>query len=141
MTAERSTTAPLADLARPVRGQLMMLGASFLLGLAVALIGMPSEVSGFAAVASWALLGLHVLVGIGLIAVAFQVMAAAPAGSAHRGTAVAGVVVIIATVLVGGARMGMDSDWLSYLMGVGFLAAFFLYGRLALAAAAEGARG
>ncbi len=46
------------------------------------------------------------------------------------------MVVIVATVLVGGARMGMDSDWLSYLMGVGFLAAFFLYGRLALAAAA-----
>jgi hypothetical protein len=136
MTAAGPATTPGADLARPVRGQLMMLGFSFLLGLAVALIGMPSEVSGFAKVASWALLGLHVLVGIGLIAVSFQVMAAAPAGSAHRGDAVAGVVVIVATVLVGGARMGMDSDWLSYLMGVGFLAAFFLYGRLALAAAA-----
>ena len=62
---------------REARNQLVFLSAQFLLGMAVNLIGQPSETSGAAHAVSTVLLGLHVVVAIGLLAGAVMVIRAA----------------------------------------------------------------
>ena len=54
--------------------QVMALSAQFLIGMALALIGQPSQTTGTAHTVSEALLGLHILVAAGLIAAAAQII-------------------------------------------------------------------
>src|SRR5581483_12216841 len=68
---------------RHARNQLVFLSAQFLLGMAVNLIGQPSQTTGAAHAVSTVLLGLHAVVAVGLLAGAVMVIRAAR-GSADR---------------------------------------------------------
>jgi len=114
-----------------VRGQLSMLTIAFLLGMAVNLIGLPSETSGGTKTATSIFLGLHGLVGLGLlvgaILTSIGVRKTRPEYSKLAG---AGGAAIGLTLVCGLADMATESNWWAYLMGVGFIASFLLYGKL-----------
>jgi hypothetical protein len=120
-------TNPSADLVRRSREALSALAVQFLLGMGANLLGSPEENDGSARVFSGIVLGLHALVGIGLIIVSVRVWTTARrAGTAQR-AALWAFIVVIATFLVGLGTMFTGSDWLSFAMSIGFVAAAALY--------------
>jgi len=118
------------------RGQVGMLGTAFLLGMAVNLIGLPDETTGGAKTATSILLGLHGLVGLGLLVGAIRVwQQTMKANSAVAMLGRMGGISIIITLIAGVLTLSTKSNWWSYLMALGFIAAFFIYGRLLLRSA------
>ncbi|WP_158866804.1 hypothetical protein [Leifsonia sp. AG29] len=114
-------------LTRRAREALGTLAAQFLLGIGANLVGTPEENPGAAGVVAGILLGLHALVGIGLVVVAVRVwLATRRAGIAHRAGLWA-LIVILLTFVAGVVTMFTDSGWASFLMSVGFVAAAALY--------------
>jgi hypothetical protein len=67
-TTVQAASASRMNMRREARNQLVFLSAQFLLGMAVNLIGQPSETTGAAHAVSTVLLGLHAVVAIGLVA-------------------------------------------------------------------------
>lgn len=135
----RSAASAFDQLNVKLRSQFGMLTAMFLLGMAVNLIGLPDEATGFWRTASICLLVLHVLVAIGLIVGAVQIRtlsekAGAPfrtfgmVGSAGVGVAFLGGILTMAT---------HGNNWWSYVMAVGFISAMIGYGRLWVLVAAH----
>ena len=123
--ANRKGVRPLA------RRLVMMLSAQFLLGIAVALIGQPSETTGTAHTASNVLLGLHVLVAIAIVAVAVRtILVARASDEGARRPARWGGVLTGLTFVAGVATMITKNNWWSYAMAVGFIASLLLYGSL-----------
>lgn len=116
-----------ADLVRRSREALSALAVQFLLGMGANLIGSPEENEGAARVVSGIVLGLHALVGIGLIIVAVRVWTTARRAGVAQRAALWAFIVIIATFLVGVGTMFTGNGWLSFLMSVGFVAAAGLY--------------
>ena len=123
-----------ADLARRSREALSALALQFLLGMGANLIGSPEENEGAARVFAGILVGLHGLVGIGLIVVAVRVWTTARRAGVAQRAGLWGFVVIIVTFLAGVGTLFTGSDWLSFLMSVGFVVAAALY--IAVGAAA-----
>ena len=116
---------------REARNQLVFLSAQFLLGMAVNLIGQPSETTGAAHAVSTVLLGLHVVVAIGLVAGAVMVIRAARGGGDRpRQLARSGAVLIGLTVIAGVMTVITKNNWWSYAMAAGFIASVLLYGSL-----------
>lgn len=111
--------------------QAMMLSGQFLIGMAVALIGQPSETTGTAHTASNVLLGLHVVVAVGIVAMAGRIVRAAR-GSGEGAVRLArwGAVMSGLTFVAGVLSMITKNDWWSYAMAVGFIASLLLYGSL-----------
>jgi hypothetical protein len=143
--SERTAAPPLSGLSERSRGQLAMLTAQFLLGMAVNFIGFPSVSGGFIRVVSDVLVGLHVLIAVGMVIAAFIVLRLTLKLDAHHGAAfrrpawigATGVLVAIAGgVLTTIADSSPDKilviagDWWSFLMSIGFLAAFLAYGAM-----------
>lgn len=125
---------------RPAWHQVMGLSVQFLLGMAVSLIGQPSETTGTAHTASNLLLGLHVLLAAGLVANAVMVLRAATNGSGQqRQLARWGAVLIGLTFVTGVLTLITKSNWWSYGMAIGFISSLGLYVKL-LARAASPAR-
>jgi hypothetical protein len=125
-----ASTVPLRRqdrLQRTSREALTALGVQFLLGMGANLIGPPSENSDGSRIAAAVVLGLHVLVGLGLIVVGVRVLAASRADGVGRRPALAALVVTVATFLIGVGTMLTDSGWLSFLMAAGFLGGAALY--------------
>jgi hypothetical protein len=114
-------------LVRRSREALSALALQYLLGIAANLIGSPEENSGAGAVVAGIILGLHALVGIGLIVVSVRVWLAARRTAVARSAALWGFIVIIVTFLAGVGTMFTDNGWLSFLMAFGFLVAAALY--------------
>jgi hypothetical protein len=112
------------------RAQLAMLTLQFLLGMAVNLLGEPE--AGAGQVLRGIFLGLHVLVAVGMLVGAGLVMmlAVKAGGKILRTARVASAGVGIA--VLGGilTLTGPWNDLWSYLMALGFLAAFVFYGLL-----------
>lgn len=106
---------------------LSALGAQFLLGMGANLLGSPEDAAGGARIAAGIVLGLHALVGLGLIVVGIRVLTAA-----RR--------LVVLTFLAGLGTMMTGSDWLSFAMSVGFAVTAGLYVRTLLAAARIGSR-
>ncbi|MGA0567444.1 hypothetical protein ACO2Q7_08940 [Rathayibacter sp. KR2-224] len=123
------TTAPRTPekLMRRSREALSALAVQFLLGMGANLIGSPEENGGTARVLAGIILGLHALVGIGLIVVAVRVWLAARAEHTAERSALWAFIVVILTFLAGIATMFTGNDWLSFLMAVGFVASAALY--------------
>ena len=120
-------TEPTEALTRRSREALSALAAQFLLGMGANLVGSPEENQGAASVIAGVLLGLHALVGIGLIVVAVRVwLGTRRAGIAQRAGLWA-LIVILLTFVAGIVTMITDSGWASFLMSVGFVAAAGLY--------------
>jgi hypothetical protein len=131
-TAESSTgKSPALALRSNARGQLAMLIAQILFGMAVNLIGSPSEAGGAGKIATSIFLGLHVLVAIGLIVGAIRAIPqAAKIGASERNLAwISGVVVLI-TFAAGVLTLTSGSNWWSYLMAAGASATIVTYGIL-----------
>lgn len=114
-------------LARRSREALSTLAVQFLLGMGANLIGSPEENGGGARVVAGVILGLHALVGIGVIVVAVRVWLAARREGVAQGAALWAFIVIILTFLVGVGTMFTGSGWMSFLMALGFVVAAALY--------------
>lgn len=113
------------------RQAIIALTLLFLLGMAVNLIGLPSETSGGVKAATSVLLGLHVFIAIGLLAGAVGTAAAARKVGGSLGKlawiAAAGVVV---TFTAGVLTMATEENWWSYVMAAGFITVLLTYGAI-----------
>jgi hypothetical protein len=126
MSASAAAARPSVSLRRRSREALTALALQFLLGMAANLIGEPE--SGVGVAVGWVVVVLHILIAIGLVVIAVRLLLAAR--QAQRGARLAtwGLVVILITFLAGVVTMVTGSDWASYAMATGFLAAAALYG-------------
>lgn len=125
MSTSMNSSSPA--LVRRSREALSALAAQFLLGMGANLVGTPQENAGGARIVAGILLGLHALVGIGVIVVAVRVWLVARREDVGQRAALWAFIVIILTFLTGVATMLTDSGWLSFAMSVGFIAAAALY--------------
>ena len=123
-TASSNTSEALV---RRSREALAALAAQFLLGMGANLLGSPEENTGAAQVIAGIVLGLHALVGIGVIVVAVRVWLVARRERVAQRAALWAFIVIILTFLAGVGTMMTGSDWLSFAMSVGFVVAAALY--------------
>lgn len=116
---------------RAVR-QVGMLTAQFILGMAVNLIGVPGEApAGLANIATTVFLALHVLIAIGLVVGAiFTYRQALPLGSPHSRLALWGMISVVVTFVAGVLTMISNAAGWSFLMALGFIVAFLIYGML-----------
>ena len=113
--------------------QIYMLAAMFLLGMAVNLMGLPSELGGMEKTISGTFIALHGLIGLGLIVGAIRALVASRALEPKlKKMARAGLGCVILTFITGVATIASDNGWWSYAMSVGFLAAVLIYGNITL---------
>jgi len=127
-TTVQAASASRMNMRREARNQLVFLSAQFLLGMAVNLIGQPSETTGAVHAVSTVLLGLHVVVAIGLVAGAVMVIRAARGGGDRpRQLGRSGAVLIGLTVIGGVMTVITKNNWWSYAMAAGFIASVLLY--------------
>jgi hypothetical protein len=111
----------------------MQLTVAFLLGMGVNLIGVPDETTGAAKVVTSIALGLHVLVALGLLVVAALCLwGSGELTAAARNLALTGLVLTVVTIATGVLTLTTGSNWWSFVMAVGFIASFLVYGRLLL---------
>jgi hypothetical protein len=111
------------------RAQLGMLVVQFLAGMALNLIGSPTSSVG--KTSETLLLILHAVIAVGLVVGAIRIaIAAAPSPRNMKIARAAAVAIGVA--LIGGVLtlVGPLSELWSYIMSIGFIAAFVLYGRL-----------
>jgi hypothetical protein len=117
------------------RHQVMGLVSVFLLGMAVNLLGLPSQTSGTAHVASIAFLAVHALIALGLlIGTVMLLRAATGLGGRWRRLATVGAIAVVAAFGTGVLTLITRNNWWSYIMAVGFIAALLAYGSLLLPA-------
>lgn len=128
-TASKDKT--VEPLVSRLKAQLSMLTVQFLVGMAVNLIGLPSETSGSTKVIDSLLVGVHVLVGVGLLINAGLIVRyTARLNELMLRTAWYGVLAIVLTFLFGVLTMALKSNWWSYAMALGFIASYILYGEM-----------
>lgn len=124
-----------ADLRHLARHQVMGLAAQFLLGMAVNLLGPPSQAKGAAHTATTVFLAAHVLITLGLLAGAVMIIRATGRPQApSRRLATGGAIAIAATTAAGILTMTTKSNWWSYSMALGFIASLLVYGGLLMQA-------
>ena len=121
-----SAVSPAESLRRRSREALSALAVMFLLGMAANLIGEPTGT--FVIVVDSIIMGLHILIAIGLVAVGVRALLAARKTALGERAALWGLIVIIVTFLAGVLTLITGNEWASYVMSVGFLAAAALYG-------------
>ena len=122
-----------ADLRHLARHQIVGLAIQFLLGMAVNLLGLPSQARGAAHTATTVFLAAHVLITLGLFAGAAMIVRAA-ARAPSRPLAIEGAIAIAATTAAGILTMITKSNWWSYTMALGFIASLLVYGGLLMQA-------
>ena len=132
----RSGLEPRLRINEQARDQLGGLTAMFLLGMGVNLIGLPSETTGTAQTATSILLGLHVVVGIALVA-GGAVTVLRARGSAFLRQAWLGLTAVVLTFVCGAITVSTGSALWSYAMSVGFIGSFWIYGALFVGTRAE----
>jgi hypothetical protein len=135
--AANDMSSGLASARHLARHQVMGLASVFLLGMAVNLTDLPSEANGGAHLASIAFLAAHALIALGLIIGSVLLLrTAARFGGRWRRRAIAGAAAIAVAVAAGILTLLTSSNWWSYIMAVGFIAALLAYGSLLLPATA-----
>lgn len=125
-----------AKLKDRAKHQIYMLTVIFLAGMAVNVLGMPSETTGTAMVISSALTILHVFIGVGLTIGGILSLRLAYKGKMYVGLTWGGMVSVLVAFISGILMMALENDWLSYSMAVGFVAAFLAYGAVVAGRAA-----
>lgn len=125
MSAPTASAGAPERLRRRSREALIALAIQYLLGMAANLIGEPE--GGFAVVADWIILILHMLIAIGLVVIAIRLLLVARQAQLGVRLAVWGLVVIAVTFLAGVLTISTGNDWASYVMAAGFLVAAALY--------------
>jgi len=126
------------DVRRQARDQVAGLSAQFLFGMAISLIGPPSQTTGAAHTISSVLLGLHVLVGAALIAGAAVAVHAARNNDWQRRLARWGAAAIVLTFGAGITTLITKSNWWSYAMAVGFIVSLLVYVSILVQAGSAG---
>ena len=120
-----------ADLRHLARHQVTGLAAQFLLGMAVNLLGLPSQAKGAAHTATTVSLAAHVLITLGLLAGVVMIIRATGRPQApSRQLAIGGAIAIAATTAAGILTTTTNSNWWSYAMALGFIASLLVYGGL-----------
>jgi heme A synthase len=133
--AGHDTPSTLASVRHLARHQVMGLSSVFLLGMAVNLTGLPSQTSGDVSLASIAFLATHVLIALGLvIGTVLLLRATVRLGGRWRRQAIAGTAAVAVAVATGILTLITESNWWSYAMAVGFIAALLAYSSLLLPA-------
>ena len=122
-----STQTTPSKLLRRSREALSALALQFLLGMGANLVGTPEDNADGGRVVAGILLGLHVLVGIGVVIVSIRVLLAAREQHLGERAAIWALVVLSATFVIGFGTMFTGSGWLSFLMAAGWLAGVGLY--------------
>ena len=113
--------------------QIRMLTAMFVLGMAVNLIGLPQETTGFAKTITLISLGLHVLIAVGLVIGSVITLRLTRSAAPQLGRlAGIGVALIVVTFIAGVLTVWLKNDWWSYVMALGFIGSFLIYGALYL---------
>lgn len=113
----------------------MGLAIQFLLGMAVNLLGLPSQARGAAHTATTVFLAAHVLITLGLLAGAVMIVRTSARSQApSRPLAIGGAIAIAATTAAGILTMITKSNWWSYTMALGFIASLLIYGGLLMQA-------
>lgn len=116
-------------IAERAKRQIAMLVVIFLAGMAVNVIGMPSEVKGTEMAISAVLTGLHILIGIGLITGGIITLRVAyKEAISFVKLAWIGFASVLAAFASGMVMMATENNWWSFVMATGFLAAFLVYG-------------
>jgi hypothetical protein len=140
-TTGAGSSADLAKVRHLARHQVMGLATIFLLGMAVNLIGLPSQTSSGAHIASLAFLAAHVLIAAGLVLGAVMLLRAIPGGErTWRKQAIVGSVAIGTATAAGVLTLLTKSNWWSYAMAVGFIAAILTYGSIVVQPGHRGPR-
>jgi hypothetical protein len=117
-----------ADLRHLARHQVTGLAAQFLLGMAVNLLGLPSQAKGTAHTATTVFLAAHVLITLGLLAGAVMIIrATGRPQTPSRRLAIGGAIAIAAKTAAGILTMTTKSNWWSYGMALGFIASLLVY--------------
>lgn len=124
---EHELVAETTRLGGRLRQVLAMLGAEFLLGMGANLVGMPSEVKGGARAATLTLIGLHAVLAIGILVVAFLVSRSAHEEQLVVRPTTIGAVSVAVTFIAGMGTLATGNAWLSFVMAAGFLAAAGMY--------------
>ena len=141
-TAGQDIPPGLAAVRHLARHQVMGLASVFVLGMAVNLLGSPSQTSGPAHLASIAFLTAHALIALGLVVGTVMLLrAAVRLGGRWRTQTIAGATAITMAVAAGTLTVITESNWWSYTMAVGFIAALLAYGSLLLPASAASQSG
>jgi hypothetical protein len=122
-------TGQLKSINKQARDQLSGLSLMFLLGMGVNLIGLPSETSGGAKTTTSILLGLHIIMGLGLLAGGIFVVTKARSSLFSR-QAWTGLALLTLTVTCGVATAITKNNWWSYGMSVGFIMNVWVFGNL-----------
>jgi hypothetical protein len=130
-----SATESAMDSRGPLRTQatreIGMLTAEFLLGMAVNLIGMSSEISDIARIVYNISLILHILIGVGLLLGAVTtIRQARKMAPALGGLAWTGLALLAGTFVTGILAMQLENDWWSFMMALGFIVSYLVYGVL-----------
>ncbi len=132
-SAGQHTPPGLSRVRHLARHQVMGHSSVFLLGMVVNLTGLPSQTSGAAHLASLAFLAAHVLIAVGLVAGTVMLLrAAAHLGGRWRSQAITGAAAITVAFATGILTMVTGSNWWSYAMAAGFIAALLAHGSLLL---------
>jgi heme A synthase len=118
----------------------MALSAQFLIGMALALIGPPSQTTGAAHIVSEVLLGPHILVAVGLIAAAAQTIRFARGSGRQRQLAYGGAAAIVLTIGTGILTVITNNNWVSYAMAAGFITSLLVYVSLLVQATSAAGR-
>jgi hypothetical protein len=129
MTTSTEPTMAIDALRHRSRAVLSALAVQFLLGMGANLIGDPGDSNGAGRVIGGIVLGLHILVGIGVVVGAVRVWTATRRLRLAQREGLWGLVVMAATFLIGVGTVLTGSDWLSFLMAAGFLVGAALYAR------------
>lgn len=129
-----STAATITSdrLMRRSREALSALALEFLLGMTVNLL--PDDGTAGRVLPAIAL-GLHVLVGVGVVIVAVRLLMVARQEDIAARAALWALVVVAATFIAGVLTVVLHSEWLSFLMAAGFLASMLMYVRMLLVGA------
>jgi hypothetical protein len=133
MTAA-TTTGPTL-LHRRSREALSALAVEFLLGMAVNLL--PDDGTAPVRVLRSVVLGLHVLVGIGILVVAVRLLVAARREQLGNGEALWALIAVVVAFVAGVLTVVLHSEWFSFIMAAGFLTGALLFVRTLLVSAAR----
>jgi len=112
------------------RHMVMGLTVQFLLGMAVNLLGLPSQATGAARAASTVFLVAHVVIALGMAAGAVMVIRAGAGPRSRWRLETWGAAAIAVTIAAGILTMVTKSNWWSYVLALGFIASLLTYGGL-----------
>ncbi|HLO31468.1 MAG TPA: hypothetical protein VK249_20120 [Anaerolineales bacterium] len=130
---KKTGTNPKHDMLVRAMNQIRMLTAMFVLGMAVNLVGLPQETTGFAKTATLIFLGLHVLIAVGLVIGSVITLRLTLRAAPQLGRlAWIGLALIAVTFGAGVLTVWLKSDWWSYVMALGFIGSFLIYGSLCM---------